>query len=125
MAFISGADGRNKAYLQWLCLNEHACFVRTEMVWIRVSSSYSSWTPGQRCCRSALYKARLQYKADRVRELNGGDSKNSVDSGGASSNFYYLFGEEEVIEVRKKETVAPFEDRLKQNSLNLAKVGDE
>lgn len=128
LCYFSGADGRNKSHLQWLCLNEHSCFVRTELVWIRVSSSYSSWTPGQKCCRSALYKARLQYKADARARLNSSHSSSSSSNGGggssgsSNSSFYYLFGEEEIIEVRKKETVVPFEEKLRQSSLNLAKV---
>jgi PWWP domain len=48
----SGADGRNRSLITWLCIEEHSCCVGGEVVWGKVHGF--SWWPAQRYYRSGI-----------------------------------------------------------------------
>ena len=50
--FKSGADGRNKPLISWICLREHACAIGTEVVWTK--NIYGFWWPGIIFLRSGM-----------------------------------------------------------------------
>lgn len=49
---LSGADGRNRSLIEWLCIEEHSCSVGGDVVWGKVQGF--AWWPAQHYFRSGI-----------------------------------------------------------------------
>lgn len=57
----SGADGRNRSVIQWLCIEEHSCSVGGDVVWGKVQGF--AWWPAQHYFRSGIEIIRKKVEA--------------------------------------------------------------
>lgn len=95
--------------MQWMCLEEHACFVGLDPVWLR-AGGFTTWTPALRCGQTALHRA---YR----HQLISSSSNNSNSAGNDQSSFlFFVYVDEVLVDVRARDLsagVATFESRIK------------
>jgi hypothetical protein len=102
-----------------MCLEEHACFVGLDPVWLRGTGGFTTWTPALRCGQSALHRAHRH-------QLTTGSCDNSSSSENShSSSMFFVFVDEVLVDVRARDlstSVSPYASRIKTSRPVMGKV---
>jgi hypothetical protein len=111
----SGADGRNRSLITWLCIEEHSCCVGAEVVWGKVHGF--SWWPAQRYYRSGIELiSRRTSGGSSGAQFTQNQGSSAVPSGGVSGSVSGL------APVRSKSSKASSSSSLLQLSQPLLPV---